>query len=115
MIGTTDNTASELERLLSPAQAHHLANHTFAGLQTNGNCGSVRFSQPLSYTSQIQLLLNLGAGQHRPGPGRRVLLSSRRPPTRRVMLNEDEVVQFMKDRHDPFPCLMSARHEAMRA
>jgi len=24
-----------------------------------------------------------------------VLLSSRKPPTRRVMLNEDEVVQFM--------------------
>ena len=29
-----------------------------------------------------------------------MLLSSRQPPTRRVMLNEDEVVQFMKDRCD---------------
>ena len=39
-----------------------------------------------------------GAGQQRPGAKRRVLLASRKPPTRRVMLNEDELVSFMQDR-----------------
>ncbi len=39
-----------------------------------------------------------GAGQQRPGTKRRVLLTSRKPPTRRVMLNEDELVEYMQNR-----------------
>ena len=38
-----------------------------------------------------------------------MLLSSRKPPTRRVMLNEDEVVQFMQTRHAPFTFIHDAQ------
>ena len=58
-----------------------------------------------------------GAGEHRPGTDRRVLVSSRKPPTRRVMLNEDEVVQFIRDRCSARCPVLSdiAFHAAKRA
>ena len=48
---------------------------------------------------QGHMLRVQGAGQSRQGTTRRVLLVSRKPPTRRVMLNEDEIVEFIQNRY----------------